>query len=145
MASFKLNYDGTVKFSISNDVIKQVDVDYRLNVSQSYYSDKKLYTRGIVSYNTSQNWSDQTANSTYDWLCKPLYGDSPIPNFLNTLGSGSYSASISTSTSSFSESDYWDDSENGSSEFPTLPNSSYYGLFGFCFDAKYKPTITVTE
>ena len=145
MASFKIKYKGDVRFTLTNGVIDIAKIDYRLNVSQSNWMDDGEYTKNHLRYELSKNWDDQSATSIYDLVNAPLFNSEIVPLFLEKLGKGSYSASISVATSSFTDDEYWDDSDVGNNEFPSLPTSGYTGQFLYNFIPKHYAVITVTE
>lgn len=145
MASFKIKYKGDVRFTLTNGVINIAKIDYRLNVSQSNWVDEGEYTKGHLRYELSKNWDDQSATSIYDLVNAPLFNSEIVPLFLEKLGKGSYSASISVATSSFTDDEYWDDSDVVNNEFPSLPTSEYTGQFLYNFIPKHYAVITVTE
>ena len=155
MAKVNIGYKSKVNFYLQNDHINRVVVHYQMNTSESWcyppsevlWPERKLYKRYEQSWLTpaSKNWYSQSIEEIYQWSYKPLYELDAVPTFLNDLNSGSFSSSISISTSSFSQQDWCDDNENSQNQYPALPTPNFSGNYIFSFDSKYEPIIKAEE
>jgi|TARA_R110000851_G_scaffold181345_3_gene329049 hypothetical protein len=140
--AFKIEYTPHVMMTIKADTITKLRVDYRLNQSQSHYFEEKLWQSGNVSYDTNLNYNTQTSDTLYDWACKPLSG-SLLPTFI-TDKLGKTHSSISVTTGSFTDSEYWGENES-LNNMPTMSFTPYTGMYGFSWTSKYKAVIEVEE
>ena len=140
--AFKLQFKPHLMMTMRADTITRIRVDYTIHLSQSQFFESREGESGQVKYNTNLNYNTQTADSLYDWACKPLSG-SLIPNFITNKLGKSYS-SISVTTSSFSDSEYWNDNESLDS-MPTMSFTPYTGNYGFNWTIDKNPLIEVEE
>ena len=140
--AFKLQFKPHLMMTMRADTITRIRVDYTIHLSQSQFFESREGESGQVKYDTNLNYNTQTADSLYDWACKPLSG-SLIPNFITNKLGKSYS-SISVTTSSFSDSEYWNDNESLDS-MPTMSFTPYTGNYGFNWTIDKNPLIEVEE
>ena len=140
--AFKLQFKPHLMMTMRADTITRIRVDYTIHLSQSQFFESREGESGQVKYDTNLNYNTQTADSLYDWACKPLSG-SLIPNFITNKLGKSYS-SISVTTSSFSDSEYWNDNESLDS-MPTMSFTPYTGNYGFSWTHDKTPLIEVEE
>ena len=77
--AFKLQYKPHIMMTMRADTITRIRVDYTIHLSQSQFFESREGEAGQVQYDTNLNYNTQTADSLYDWACKPLSG-SLIPN-----------------------------------------------------------------
>jgi hypothetical protein len=143
--AFKIQYSPHLMLTIKADTITKIRVDYKLNISASNpydWFEKKEWETGKVNYSTNLNYNTQTADGLYDWACKPLSG-SLIPNFITNKLGKTYS-SISVTTGSFTDSEYWNDNDSLNS-MPTMSFKPYTGNYGFNWTIDKNPLIEVEE
>tara|TARA_R100000005_G_C4992255_1_gene199493 strand:- start:474 stop:899 length:426 start_codon:yes stop_codon:yes gene_type:complete len=140
--AFKLQYKPHIMMTMRADTITRIRVDYTIHLSQSQFFESREGEAGQVQYDTNLNYNTQTADSLYDWACKPLSG-SLIPNFITNKLGRTYS-SISVTTSSFTDSQYWNDNESLDS-MPTMSYTPYTGNYGFSWTIDKNPLIEVEE
>ena len=140
--AFKIQYKPHLMMTMKADTITRIRVDYTIHLSQSQFFESREWESGKVQYDTNLNYNTQTAYSLYDWACKPLSG-SLVPNFITNKLSRTYS-SISVTTSSFSDSEYWSGIPSSNS-MPTMSFKPYTGNYGFSWTIDKNPLIEVEE